>query len=708
MSGDSQIWKCQICNGLVPETLVSTHLTNLHGITTGTNKDILHQLLKPASPRPVELCDILNNGTKKSPIGIFLESEKNTVKVTESPQRSSDSSGKVKVTESPQRSSDSSGKVKVTESPQRSSDSSGQVKVTNSPQRSSDSSGQVKVTESPQRSSDSSGKVGLSRVETTSQQCRGASKYLIGFMKTFPDFGTFERSFNEYCKTSYTHVRKKDSKNNPSEVDQVKFPKMRVLYTCVYENDPKTIKNRSQGKGLRPRQSYFASNCPFKLFLSYSKKERCYIIKQFNPKHEGHGIDKITYESHPIARRLSSSLEEKFAHYMEGMSVAKHTVKSEIKRETGKNLTTQDLANMIQRQKLTGLVNDIEATLHRLEQERLKDPHCCLKILYDETAMSKVVKCIFWQSGKMKELMKNFGSVIFMDTTYNLTNRGYGLVTVSVIDNHDDGKLIAWALVSEETKHLLSSVLLILRDFNEDSETKIQYVIIDKDFSEIASLSEILPKVHFVICRYHALKAVKKRIYGMHLPSAYQHFKHSLFQHFNSMLYSSSEDKYQKAWDAICSVAPGNAIIEECKTYLETFWHNVREHWAFYILRKEQLFDSFTNNRAEALHKQLKDHILKHSKFEKVIGTVLTLSENQTAAQSIKNFESKNKVYCPTNICDEFHKEIISLGNLMVSKKVLSCLEDQYLKSKFVNLSKLNLAGNQESCPKPDQCKYYV
>ena len=27
MSGDDQIWQCQICNGLIPQTLVGTHLT---------------------------------------------------------------------------------------------------------------------------------------------------------------------------------------------------------------------------------------------------------------------------------------------------------------------------------------------------------------------------------------------------------------------------------------------------------------------------------------------------------------------------------------------------------------------------------------------------------------------------------------------------------------------------------------------------------
>ena len=506
----------------------------------------------------------------------------------------------------------------------------------------------------------------------------------------FNSYGEFEKCLEEFCCSTYTHLRVRDSKKNPPTVDLVNFPKKRVRYACVYFGNPETIPETSKSAGKRPRQSYFASNCPFKLVVTYSHSRKCYTITTLDTQHMGHAVNKLSFQSHPKGRRLNSEPAKKYVHYMVDMNVAKQTIKKEIRKETGQNVKTMDLFNMVKKYKMHGLVSDLEASISRLEEENKQDIQSCLKIHYEESVSRKVVKCIFWQSGSMKKLLRDFGSVIFMDTTYNLTNRGYGLVTVSIKDNHDEGKLAAWALVSEESKHILSSVLKSLRDNNPDSLSKIQYVIIDKDFSEIASLSEVLPRSHIIICRYHAIKAVKRRIGNIHLPSNSLHIKEILSNHFIEMLYSGTELQYTKAWESTCDVSSNLVALEEYKTYLETFWHNIREHWAFYILRQKPLFNSFTNNRSEALHKNIKDCIKKHSKFESVVTTLLKLGENQKFAHELNNFESDNKVYCPSNIVDAFHSEIVALGNLLVTRKVLTCLEDQYHKSKMVNLSHLN------------------
>ena len=529
---------------------------------------------------------------------------------------------------------------------------------------------------------------------------------------TFQSFDEFQTCLKKYLDEANTHVVTRSSDPmKDSSVCKNTFPKKRIRYLCSYHRDPETIPEYSKSKGKRPKQAYLASNCPFEIQVKYIKRIKCYQITNLIENHCGHDLSRDSYESHPQFRRLNSPEKQKYAKFVEELKVPPHLMKDVIKNETGKSLKTQDIRNFVQSVTSKNDISDLQASIDMLEEHATGA--CTLDIVYSKNTSpdgKKPVKCIFWQSENMKKLLDDYGSVLFMDATYDCTNRGYALVTISIKDNHDKGKLVGWALVSEETKVVIQSALECLCDSNEESIKKVQFVVIDKDFTEIASLHKVIPHAHFIICRYHALKAVKQRIFAMVLTDDLRHYKSIIYELFTKMVYATTENEYMEAWNEIISIETGNAAIEELKVYFEVFWHNIRDHWAFYLLKKMELFDSFTNNRSEALNKNIKDCIPKRSKFQDVVKALLTLANNQNSSSSISDCESRNKWYFPKNLTDEIHKELIRIGNELVTRKVLSCLEEQYKKVPFVDIDKLNKEKNQICCPRLEchggRCKY--
>ena len=524
---------------------------------------------------------------------------------------------------------------------------------------------------------------------------------------SFNSFGEFINSLKEYKEETFTHLRMRDSKkNNYSGVDLVLFPKSLVHYVCVYHRDPRTISQYSVCKGTRPKQAYFASNCPFELTISYFKKLGCYKVTKFCDSHVGHEVSRSSYESHPQYRKVGKDEVEKYGNYACNLGVPNHVLREQIYKDTGKKLKNQDIVNLKHKFLQDRNVTDIDTCISLLQTNAGKDPFSNLQIVYDETHGNKIIKCIFWQSSHMKKLFNDFGTVLFMDGTYNLTNRGYILVTISVKDNHDQGKMIAWALLSQENKLVLGTMLECLCVGNSQAIKNVRYVVIDKDFTEIASLHKILPHVHFVICRYHTIKAVSMHVSEHKVKSNELTLKSRIADLFVAMVYANTEDEYMRHWEAICSIE-GSLEIEALKDYLDKFWHTIREHWAFYILKTKELFDSFTNNRSEALNKNIQGRITKNSKFETVVQMLFNLASNQEKSLLVSDFESKSKLYQPHNMTDIYHEEIVRLGNALVTREVLNCLENQYQKSLVVDLDGVSTKEGQIKCPLlVGPCKY--
>ena len=71
-------------------------------------------------------------------------------------------------------------------------------------------------------------------------------------------------------------------------------------------------------------------------------------------------------------------------------------------------------------------------------------------------------------------LFKKYGSITFIDITYKLSNRNWNLMTICIVDNFNDTKLIAWSLAPDEQKVTLEMILRLFLEANEQDIGKLQ------------------------------------------------------------------------------------------------------------------------------------------------------------------------------------------------------------------------------------------
>lgn len=87
----------------------------------------------------------------------------------------------------------------------------------------------------------------------------------------------------------------------------------------------------------------------------------------------------------------------------------------------------------------------------------------------------------------------------------------FALYIILVQDNYGTGRPVGFAFLRREDK---PSVRWSLKRFIEAmgpiDSTKVAFV--DKDFSEISAINELLPSVDILLCQFHVMKHVKKAI----------------------------------------------------------------------------------------------------------------------------------------------------------------------------------------------------
>ncbi len=518
--------------------------------------------------------------------------------------------------------------------------------------------------------------------------------------KVFKNYPEFQSWFTTYCSKTNTIPTKRSSRRcKRKDFDNSEFEFQNVQFKCSHG-----IPRQSRGKNIRTKQSVLNTDCPFTLNLGLCVTKRCYHITSFVQQHSGHETTSSAYDLHPRNRALKYDSSTKKYVEMMNAGVKKNTVQNMVKKDLGKEVTTKDLQNLMRKSVNYSEADDMQETLEKLENSYRKDELAYLNISHDE---NKEIRCIFYQSGKQRELFQRFGTVLFVDGTYRLTDRGYILVPFVIIDGHGNSCLVAWSLISSEEKHVLMEALSCFKEANKDSIPILQFVIVDKDFTEINCLFAVFPHTHFIICSWHASRAVLKYSRRMILSSEEQHYKQRVKILFDQMMHAPSETLYFETWSRLCSLSTINPTLSMCVSYIEENWHRHRDHWARYSLNKKELYNSFTNNRSEAFNKNMKQICPIHTRVPKVIQILLNYEQQQKFTCKLKTWKDINKTKVVISIDDPITDEILRVAREIVTgPKVDDILLQAKLMSQ-VNRGEVCMEKGQVKCPRlQGECKF--
>ena len=526
--------------------------------------------------------------------------------------------------------------------------------------------------------------------------------------QTFHSYPDFKDAVTEYQKQKFFYFTTRTSTSyKGTNLDKDKFPKKDVLLLC--QHGPKIQRKPAENKALKSKQkrnyqSVLKQDCPVELYLSLKESQNSerahYCITKFNSRHENHPLSLDDFKRHAKSRQLSEAEMKRYVqeHYID-LEANNRRVRRVILQETGKSITAKDLIN--NKARLAKKGTDIEETLAELQKLVDEDPNCYTEVVESERG---TVSIIFNQPSSCKEIFKNYGSVLLIDTTYNLTNRGFKLLTISCFDNNKKTRLVAWALMRDENEDCLTTALNIFKEVNKDYIDKTAYIVIDKSVTEMAALFNTLPDATWIICNWHAKRAVEKKINSLHLGKKNEGIKYKFKDIFNKMIYETQESEYMSLYKQICTQSVDNLSGEEAQEvhdfidYFEIQWHQYREHWACFALKGYKLRGTRTNNRAEAQHKVLKDEIKRQSSIPAVIRKLGQFQKSQSEDRMHVEWANRNKNFQHNQLNDEFEREIINFGNILITPEAAKYVLAQYKKTSHLSAQGLHTNENQTQC----------
>ena len=547
----------------------------------------------------------------------------------------------------------------------------------------------------------------LTSGKNTSQSLPGKSRNLTSSVshadlwqgKTFQSYIEVLNLVQELEEKEFTLLSKRDSKKSkPNMIDTNIFPYERVHFICVHRHNGQ----KRRGKGIR-RNPTLNTHCvfEFKIRLNYLKEQ--YELCRCNLDHVGHPVCKESMSHYARNRRLNEEERQKYIGLFSLQLKARNcNVRRVIRKELQKNPTAQDLINQTNKFRKDSIErfadkSDLEMFLEIMQGEAEKNLDNSLIVSHDDKGK---VLSMFWQDSEMKSKLSQFGTILFIDGTYKLTQCGYVMITILVVDEFRKHYLVAWALVPTESKQCYKLVLdSLIKSNDKKVSDSITHIVLDKDFAEISAVNTILPHVKVVLCRYHVIKACNRHLDGLSFGKE-KHVKEQIKHLFYRLVYEGTEEKYMKAWEDICMLTSNSPALDRAKTYLENSWHAIRDCFAFHVLKNCPIFSSYTNNFAENCNKQIKDKIPHRAKLEVVAKEMLNYAEEHKLRRDHEKFENAFKTYTPNEIKSPLHYELVAVGNDLLNRPLLMKLLEEFEEIDDISSNDLDFSVGQTSCPR--------
>ncbi|XP_035667340.1 uncharacterized protein LOC118410003 isoform X1 [Branchiostoma floridae] len=417
-----------------------------------------------------------------------------------------------------------------------------------------------------------------------------------------------------------------ENRKLPDSVD--KFPEEHVYraakFGCIHHGKP-----RSRSTGIRGNQSSFRMGCPAEIYVSSDRKKGKLVIKTFNNNHN-HEVNEDVRKFYPSQRRLDGDLLEE-ARKLTRLKVDVKRLKDHIHSSSGKLTTLKDLHNL--RTSLDPKETEGEAVLRALQDFLNSDKGAKVAVVQKP---DKTLDALYIQTSAMASSFQKFPEVIFMDSTYKTNNLNMPLFTITVMDGDGVGQPVGYVILTDETKSSIVTALQLFLQHNPQSAA-VRTVIIDKDPSEIAAVSEVLPHADVIICLFHTMKALKE--------AARQHVKdrevhEEVTKLIKKLAYSLTEESYDEAFGELVSLEGAEGFAG----YYTRQWHNIRTQWVKCFTDRYTNYGNRTNNRVESSHDKLKKLLRGKVTLSKLVRNLVLFSSTKASQSSVRGFNEQMKV----------------------------------------------------------------
>lgn len=315
-----------------------------------------------------------------------------------------------------------------------------------------------------------------------------------------------------------------------------------------------------------------------------------------------------------------------------------------------------DLTNAIQKYKVKADVShDASHLLRTLIQHKSNDPGWFVEFQLDEE--NRLIR-LFWMSPTQITLWLEYHDVILNDNTAKSNRYQMPLSLFLAIDNNTKSRLVAQALVSDETTE---SYKWILECTKNATMTEPLVFVTDADPAVDAAIGQIYESTHQVHCIFHISENLPKNLKSK-LCDQYESFLHDFYLCRNSV----SEELFYERWSNLIEK------YSSTKDYLMRALYPNRQAWARAFTSKIFTAGIQTTSRVEGLNNIIKRELKTNSTLCDLISVLNTRLENEVQWNRFFEYRTLSSCMGITSVSNDLFPEIDKVMSKYLTPHILS------------------------------------
>ncbi|XP_026286677.2 uncharacterized protein LOC113212266 isoform X1 [Frankliniella occidentalis] len=196
------------------------------------------------------------------------------------------------------------------------------------------------------------------------------------------------------------------------------------------------------------------------------------------------------------------------------------------------------------------------------------------------------------------------------------------LVVMQAIDNHKNGRIVAYIYLRRETNDILECALREFVENNTESALNVKTVIVDNDYREISGVKKVLPDVHVHLCHTHVKRLFSRKVKGEEQSS-------KLTKILNDMWLSASAEEFDRHYNALSAVASPTFL-----EYFDQYWKNIQSAWVLYVRAESLSLGVRSTNHVESHNDKIKKVVTRTSTLADCVRELLRLHFTREFEQS--------------------------------------------------------------------------
>jgi hypothetical protein len=316
-----------------------------------------------------------------------------------------------------------------------------------------------------------------------------------------------------------------------------------------------------------------------------------------------------------------------------------------------------DLSNAIQKFKVkSDVANDASHLLKILVEHKSNDPRWFVEFQLDQD--NRLTR-LFWMSPAQITLWLEYHDVILNDNTAKTNRYQMPLSLFLVVDNNTKSRLVAQALVSDETVESYKWILDCTKHATTMTEPLV--FVTDADPAMDAAITQIYETTYPIHCIFHISENLPKNVKSK-LGDQYEKFVQSFFSCRNSLC----EELFYERWSKLIEKYPS------IKDYLMRALYPSRQAWARAFTSKIFTAGIQTTSRVENYNNVIKRELSANSTLCDLADALDARFEHEVQWNRFFEYQTLSTCIGITTISQDLFPEVDKIMTKYLTPQILS------------------------------------